>query len=267
MKRIVSIIFLLWILSCSSPSYYTLDVFVWGDEPYLPNEGKIKANSDEEAYKKAIALLDLFVGEQYINSFVDFHVIAQDGKEVSKRDDFIPKIVKMRQERATQQETKAYAGAMFGMSKNEVYKIPHFSSLNNNPHDRIGGVDYIVDLLFKDNDILNGVSFQTEYNSFEETIHSILNFEEVIEQSYGKPTISGTPFSLSRNEINRGLGKYEDGLIIYSWIIGKKLIHIGIKGDRNLTHYKMFANILYQNIAKDALKKHQKAIESSSLLF
>ncbi len=273
----------LFLVSCK-PSY-RVELFIDG-ERVESGFGIIKSYSDIDAYQQAVRLIDDYFSatkETHMSSVIDFSVLRSNGTPLLKRDDYIPQIVVLQQERlraqrlaSMKEEEKAFADAAFGMSIEEVSKLPSFKGYIQRGL-QLDGVQsilhnrYNVSLLFgEDNELYEVQIHDTSWVPIDllssVLFYSVGNLKSVIRNVYGEPhqtyEIPESDFIIGR---------------IYDWTIGNKEIEIGI--ERNLKSIpqkliRAYANIIDSKrkseitsieLARDAEEKQRRLDDASSM--
>ncbi|MBE6244775.1 MAG: hypothetical protein E7108_04570 [Bacteroidales bacterium] len=266
----------LFIVSCANKEYES-EAYA-NDRTIYNSPFSFKAPSDSSAYRSAVNYLNDYLSgreEEYIFSKIDLVVRLKNGHVVSNNDSIVPYIIVKQKQRIKEEEQKAFAGALFGMSKKEVLELNHFKDYKDYSDEGdviykwevIGNKKYTVRLYFEE-DKLNRVSFnnfsrQADYLD-REINDEVLNLREVIEKVYGHPTNDyGIPSIL-----NLYSGRITWA---YKWEIGNKEIRIGISEFQYGALYDSYAEIVdkEQEEVKRNLKKQEKErlVEDSSSLF
>lgn len=158
----------------------------------------------------------------------------------------------------------AYGGAMFGMSIEEVAKIPFFMPQNDwfvstktisKTFDTIGRFTYVVQLRFNDTNQLYEVDYYTGMVTADQIATYVMdrvdNFKNIIVQKYGEPhSINNIP----------SLFDYKPGILmwIYEWEIGSKRIEIGIKESIQGAEYGMEAQIYDFDLMLKTMIEYEK---------
>lgn len=230
---------------------------------------KIEAENDSLAYVHALGLFESSQ-ESLSNSDhpelmyipVSFSLTNQKGDLISFPEIGTPK---MKQKEYELEQKKAYAGAEFGMSKKQVLALEHFNNWSDfstsiTKYETIGNQDYRVDLMFLD-DELYLVTFETYKQS---AVHidtdikkAVLNFKEVIQESYGNPSeIYGIPDIL----------RLKAGYIswAYKWSMGTKTIAIGIEEASWGAEYNMHAEIR-DNVRTNRINEQNEALKTENI--
>ena len=256
MKKLFTI-FLFFFLLVACKQSYSLSLLVDGK---MIDTGidEFKASSDEEAYRQAVELINDFFSsttEEYLNSTISYSVYGKNGVPLKERDYFVPKIIKLQEERrlAEQQEfmkaeeKKAFGGAEFGMSFKEVSKLPAFKDYSKDSdaqltgiHKYVGDEYYTIFLLFGENDELYTVLFTSTFLNadFLNTVTKsrVDNLKEIIQNVYGEPHFSyGYPSIL---DLHAG-----ETRLVYLWNIGNKAIRIGVQANNDGYRYRIKAEI------------------------
>lgn len=265
---------------------------------YVENSGEEKKSKIIEAANDSLAYLEAFTNYctseavyqemlylnsdnlQYLDKPLSFSLYDINGNEIPPISDAVLSTIKetvfndILAKYSTEGEDKAFADAMFGMSIDEVAKLPSFKDYNKYANQldgiriRVGDETYDIFLLFGDKDELYEVIFTTMTYSNASALNTYIkdrveNLRKVIEGAYGEPQSNfGYPsiFDMSEGRITWA----------YIWRIGKKAIKIGVEEKRSGGEYKMYACIYdtvreldYRKAKED--KKNNTVKESSSL--
>ena len=212
-----------------------------------------EASSDKEACKTAVDYIDSYmsVATNHDDSFystvsygvfkgkIGGKITGINGTETRNNryslDEYCPVFLKEQKEKIEVEERKAYGGALFGMSCDEVKALPHFSEyavISNYLRgivEPVGNYYYNVYLFFDEekdelfyvrlsSSSMDALDYDGKLRQHAEDLKS------VIEKVYGKPTDDyGYPSFL----------KVQSGVLNmgYRWRIGTKEIRIGVGTD------------------------------------
>lgn len=289
MKKLFTL-FLFSFLLVACKQSYSLSLLVDG-KTIDTGINEFKASSDEEAYRQAVELINDFFSsttEEYLNSTISFSVCGKNGVPLKERDYYVPKIIKLQEERRLAEqlefmkaeEKKAFGGAEFGMSLKEVLNLPTFkdySKTNNiqltGIHKYIGDEYYDIFLLFGENDELYTVLFSSITSSNADYLNTVTkrkvdNLKEIIQNVYGEPHFDyGYPSIL---DLRAG-----ETRLVYLWNIGNKAIRIGVQANNDGYRHRINAEICdtmraqENNSIRKAREKErkQKVIDDASTLF
>lgn len=240
---------------------------------------EISAPDDRSAYQKAVDYLDDFMSEdieRYNKSTISLEVKDASGRLI-KFDDIKTKQEELRIQQILEDQNKAYAGANFGMTLDEIKELEHFStksfkklqnwfySINE---EKVGNYTYSCSLAFDDNGGLQSVLFtspwQSDLHYNTDIISRVRDFTSVISQAYGMATKSnGIPsvsdfYSHTYKKVN-------------TWEVGTKSIDIGIQKRTTASEYYVEVIISDHSQSeqrnKQALQDRLDNIDSSSELF
>ena len=240
---------------------------------------EISAPDDRSAYQKAVDYLDDFMSEdleRYNNSTITIEVKDASGRLI-KCDDIKTKHEKQQIQRIQEDQKKAYAGANFGMTLDEIKKLDHFRTKRFDKRqnrfykineEKVGNYTYTCLLSFDDNDGLESVMFITPWQSDlyynTDIISRIRDFSSVMIQAYGMPTKSyGIPaisdfYSTTYKKVN-------------NWEVGTKSIEISVQKKTKASEF--FVEVIISDHSKSeqrdkqALQDRLENIDLSSTLF
>lgn len=240
---------------------------------------EISAPDDRSAYRKAVDYLDDFMSEdfeRYNKSTITIEVKNASGRLI-KFDDIKTKQEELRIQQIQEDQHKAYAGATFGMTLDDIKKLDHFRTKSFNKRqnwfytikeEKVGNYTYTCSLAFDDNGELQSVLFSSPWQSGlyynTDVISRFRDFNRVLLQAYGWPTKSyGIPstsdfYSTSYKKVN-------------IWEVGTKTIEIGIQKKTTASEYYVEVMISDHSQSeqrnKQALQDRLDNIDSSSELF
>ena len=289
MKKLFTL-FLFSFLLVACKQSYSFSLLVDG-ERIDTGIDEFKASSDEEAYRQAVELINDFFSsttEEYLNSTISFSVCGKNGVPLKERDYFVPNIIKLQEDRrlAEQQEfmraeeKKAFGGAEFGMSINEVSKLSTFKDYSKDTNAQLTGIHkyvgdeyYDIFLLFGENDELYTVLFTPLTFSSADFLNTVSkrrvdNLKEIIQNVYGEPHFDyGYPSIL---DLRAG-----ETRLVYLWNIGNKAIRIGVQANNDGYRHRMYAEICDTVRAQENKsirsarenERKQKVIDDASSLF
>lgn len=257
----------IFIVSCKQ---YRLE-FVINDEEQHTNLDEYSASSDEKAYQKAVDYIDRYfsaVDNERIYSHIHFDVY-KGNRLLDNRKDIVPQIITKQQSLFKDEEKKAFADAKFGMSKEEVLKLPKFRSYLKLSDQllsevNIGGVEFLNFLKFGANNELYEVVFESFYTDYHGALKDAMDtFKEVIENVYGPPHKKAAYNTQSTLKV---------GYVhwAYVWKIGKKGIFIGAGLDTNYRYYvkaTIVDTVRQKEYEKDTNKKKQQSINEYIQMF
>jgi len=240
---------------------------------------EIRAADDRSAYQKAVDYLDEFMSEdfeRYNKSTITMEVKDASGRLI-KCDDIKTKHEIWRIQQIQEDQNKAYAGANFGMTLDDIKKIDHFRTKRFDRiqnwfyrinEEKVGNYIYSCFLSFDDNDGLQSVLFTSPWQSDlyynTDIISRVRDFNSVIYQAYGMPTKSyGIPaisdfYSTTYKKVN-------------IWEVGTKSIEISIQKKTNASEY--YVEVIISDHSRSEQKNNQALqdrlgiIDSSSELF
>ena len=275
--RRLSIIFALILFVGCNPKYE----YEFRDLSRTLVKKTIRAENDEEAYiimmqdfdkyftetNNALEYLDRVVSPlltncktgEYIITGIDYPSVfferqKQYRKErdsiIAKKNERLMAEQQIEDEKRREEEKKAFAGATFGMNKEEVMKVPFYknnfyvSGSNNIKGSRIkvGNRSYNINLCFNE-DLLYRVLFtnnpETAMSIETDITEDVENFREVIEEVYGKPSFSYDKDALFRIDMTAGAITWA-----YKWTIGSKTIRVGYAVAENGYKFSVYAEII-----------------------
>lgn len=159
-----------------------------------------RAYNDDEANKKALDIINHYFEnreEEYLRTFITFSVfrglIPQDREYSEGSENLIPDILYVQEQWRKDEGKKAYAGATFGMSPEEVAGLSHFNGYKRKgtsmycEKEKVGNKYYDVVLQFSNNALFN-VSFLSQFyntENFDLLMDYVVDFYTIIEKTYG----------------------------------------------------------------------------------
>lgn len=246
---------------------------------------EIYADDDTSAYREAVERFDISIYvandmaskgedyERYISFPQKFTLTDAKGNLISfpeiKSD-----VIKNLYPKDTSGQNKAFEGAEFGMTIDDVKKLGIFNptewsysdnSITNSSYS-IGGKNYKVSLIFN-SDSLYLVTFTSTYGAYLDASYlqtsikdEVVNFKTVIQKAYGYPEGNkGVPSIL---DLNAGYITWA-----YMWKIGTKRINVGIEEKYSGSLYRMFAEIYdanRYNAIQELKKKNKDTIQGDA---
>ena len=274
MKKGLLLLFVLSIiLGCSRQTHYTITT----QRDINENTFHFTADSDESAQTFAHDWVKKYLDNEEQNygfaSLVKSHVSFRLTKEIEGKAIRLPfdyRDIDFFNREAmwiAEEEIKAFAGSLFGMTTQEVASLPHFKHYSKHStglfclNEQIGNRFYSVTLFFGNNNELYDVQFLGgAYNDASSSNSAVRmdveNFNDVIQEAYGKGLL-GLEYLSPENAFLYGGGK------VYEYSIGNKNIEIGV-AKSDMDKYFMFAHIVdtnRQQIEKDL------SIKNSATLF
>ena len=240
---------------------------------------EISASDDRSAYQKAVDYLDDFMSEdieRYNKSTITIEVKDASGRLI-KCDDIKTKQEGLRIQQIQEDQRKAYAGANFGMTLDDIKKLDHFRTKSFDKiqnrfyrikEEKVGNYTYTCFLSFDDNGGLQSVLFTSPWQSDlyynTDIINRVRDFATVIYQAYGMATKTyGIPsvsdfYSTTYKKVN-------------IWEVGTKSIEISIQ--KKTTAREYYVEVIISDHGQSeqrynqALQDRLDNIESSSELF
>ena len=240
---------------------------------------EISATDDRSAYQKAVDYLDDFMSndiERYDKSTITIEVKDPSGRLV-KCDDIKTKHEIRRIQQIQEDQKKAYAGANFGMTLDEIKQLDHFRTKSFDrirdgfyriKEEKVGNYTYSCSLSFDDDGKLQAVLFSSPWQSDlyynTDIISRVRDFNSVILRAYGMPTKSyGIPsisdfYSSTYKKVN-------------IWEVGAKSIELGVQKRTIKNEYYVEVIVSDYNQSeqrnKQSLQDRSDNIESSSTMF
>ena len=240
---------------------------------------EICAPDDRSAYQKAVDYLDDFMSEdfeRYNKSTITIEVKDASGRLI-KCDDIKSKHEIWRLQQIQEDQKKAYSGANFGMTLDEIKQLDHFRTKTFKKRqdwfyrideEKVGNYTYTCCLSFGDNGGLQSVLFTSPWQSDlyynTDIISRVRDFSSVIFQAYGMATMSyGIPsvsdfYSDTYKKVN-------------IWEVGTKSIEIGVQKRTTASEY--YVEVIISDHSQSEQRNKQARqdridnIDSSSELF
>lgn len=275
MKRILFVLLALFALvGCKKQFEYQ---FYSDGKPLFAEPMIITAEDEEDAYDLMVIRCDEYFAkfekdyleENFYNTEITLELKNhKNGAIIENSFGFVPDIItdqkeyKEEQAKIREEEKKAFAGATFGMSINEVMRIPFYKDdFYKSNHEEIKGFDvyigresYSVRLLFRDNELYR-VLFTNppQIARYLDTSikNDVENLKGVIEGACGAPTTRYNYPSVI--DLNEGMVSW-----VYKWEIGKKSIRVGVSEDFDGFDYNVYAEIINKEVEEEIKEEEDK---------
>lgn len=272
-NNIIILTFLLVLSSCQQT--YLLSFFV-NEKPVVENL-EIKAVDDVSAYEKAVGEINrICEGKEDEWLYAKLNYTLYNGEDkIYTFSTVIPELLKKQIAAVEIEQRRAFAGANFGMSVDEVHQLPFYKDFNFANHKKlndglysrrvtIGGGEYYVSLSFTSDDKLYQIAIIGDNHSpysFSYVQDDVENIKNAIYEVYKEPLI------------NNGCPTLEDAYRdkahdVYGWEIGTK--KIAIMTSHRESDFCAFTLIVdtelsAQKKAQEQEEKKEKSKSSSNL--